>query len=120
MTRSQVIATWKSTSGAVLTFFPDQHFIAKGLDLSAFGDGCRNISGRGTWQFLSPQGVSGPNLNSYSKGNVLGLIFTSGIRTLCSGSGPQFTTWEPDSTVGLCLYVDPDSPCTGELFAKER
>lgn len=78
---------------------------------------CSTVSGYGTWQFLNSQGYSGSSLGYYVKGSVIGLIFTSPANSKC---GDQFTTWKQGPEVGLCLYLDPDSPCTGSVYTKER
>jgi hypothetical protein len=116
--RQDLIATWATKNGATLMFSAGQKFVANRLDLSAFGNQCRHVSGVGTWQFLNRHGSSGPSPGAYVKGNLIGLTFTRVVDSLCSGA--EFTTWRPNSVVGLCLYVDPDSPCTGDLFTKQK
>jgi hypothetical protein len=38
---------------------------------------CRDIRGTGTWQFLSPQGDSGPTLTTYPDSPCTGPVFTT-------------------------------------------
>jgi hypothetical protein len=100
-----------------MRFFADHQFIASGLNLSADGGNtCSDVTGAGTWQFLSPQGVSGPTLTTYAKGSVVGLIFNSPVS---SGCDTEFSSFEINPPLGLCLDLDPDSPCTGEVFTKK-
>ncbi len=117
LTSTDLTATWATPSGATLTFFSNHQFAANGLNLAAyFGDSCRNVTGSGTWQFLSPQGHSGPGPTSYAKGNVVSLVFNSPVSPLCNA---EFTSWEIKQSAGLCLDLDPDTPCTGALFSKK-
>jgi hypothetical protein len=67
---------------------------------------------------LSPQENSGPSLTTYSRGNLVGLTFMNPAHGPCGL--PQFTSWTSGGSVGLCLDIDPDSPCTGDLFLKKK
>src|SRR5215831_391814 len=84
LTSAELVAKWVSPSGASMRFFADHQFIASGLNLSADGGNtCGDVTGVGTWQFLSPQGVSGPTLATYAKGSVVGLMFNSPVSSGC-------------------------------------
>jgi hypothetical protein len=117
LTSADLTATWASPSGATLTFFPNHQFAATGLNLAAyFGASCRNVTGSGSWQFLSPQGHSGPSPTSYAKGNVVSVAFDGPVSPLCD---TEFSSWEINKPTGLCLDLDPDTPCTGDLYSKK-
>jgi hypothetical protein len=117
LTRAELVAKWVSPSGASMTFFADHQFTASGLNLSAEGgNACSDVTGTGTWQFLSPQGVSGHTLTRYAKGSVVQLGFNSPVPSGCDAG---FSSYEINPPVGLCLDLDPDSPCTGEVFTKK-
>ena len=118
LTKADLVGTWEGPDGATMKFLADQRLIVSGLDLAPyFGPhNCESVSGSGTWQFLSPQGDSGISPTAYSKGNLIGLNFNSPISSVCDA---EFTTWEINPPVGLCLDLDPDSPCTGNPLTKQ-
>jgi hypothetical protein len=119
LSSADLAATWASPDGGSITFASDNRFKASGLRFDKFWAGCAGrgkISGPGTWQFLSAQGDSG----MYSKGSLIGLYFAAvagGSSSLCLG-GITLTSWNVDSAPGLCLQMDPDTPCAGYIFKK--
>lgn len=117
LTRADLAGEWSSSHDATMTFYSDHRLKVSGLNLSAYlgGRNCKDISGSGTWQFLNSQGDSGSSLGSYTSGNQIALNFASPISPACDAS---FTSWEVDPPVGLCLDLDPDSPCSGDIFTK--
>jgi hypothetical protein len=112
LSTAELVGTWNGSEGS-MTFSLDHAFGGQELKLnSVSGLGCNKVSGRGTWQFLSPQGASGPRLTSFRRGNVIGLVFDGDL----SSCGFELTTWRSGNSVALCLYSDPDSPCITPLF----
>ncbi len=118
LTKADLVGTWIGPDGATMKFFADQTLIVSGLDFAPyFGPhNCESVYGSGTWQFLSPQGDSGISPTAYTTGNQIGLNFNSPISSLCDA---EFTTWEINPPVGLCLDLDPDDPCTGTPLTKQ-
>lgn len=109
---SELQGTWTGPLGSI-TFNTDRTF--DGHDLKLINSGCSSTSGTGTWQFLSPAGVSSLSPTLYKSGKLIGVDF-AGPRSSCNF---QLTTWEIDPPVGLCLYADPDSPCTSSPFRRK-
>jgi len=97
----------------------DHHFSAARIDLAPFFAGCHDLSGSGSWQFLSPAGDTGPGPGTYASGSQIAIVFASPVSGLCSGT-VTLTSWEIDPPAGLCLEFDPDSPCTGTPFTKRE
>ena len=122
LNKSDLVGTWTSSKEGKVTFGSDYKFIATDLRIgSYFSNRCQLVSGSGTWQFLSPQGASGPSLTSYIRGNLISLNFDSSTSVsafTCTGGGIELTSWKTNSPAGLCLDLDPDSPCTGSLFVR--
>ena len=114
LTRAELVGTWAGPDGATMTFRDDHTVTVRHLDTTPLSN-CRNVSADGTWQFLSPDGVSGPGLTGYSKGDLVGVAFSAQPILACSS---EFTSWEINPPVGLCLDLDPDSPCTGPVLTK--
>ena len=117
--------TWKSPNGGEIIFSGGgQRFSATNLRLDEYKAGpgsnreCAHVSGSGTWQFIGPQGESGP----YLSGNLLNLSFNSVTNPamLPCTTIVQFTSWEINPPLKLCFGLDPDSPCDGYIFTKER
>lgn len=117
ITSSALAGTWTAAAGATMMFSSSGQFAGHRLSLMPDTSGCGNVSGNGTWQFLNSQGYSPQHGQYYAKGNVIGIVFSSPVNAQC---GYEFTTWTQGSRVGLCLYLDPDSPCTGEVFMKKQ
>lgn len=125
---SQLAGTWISPEGSgAITFSADHSFEATRLNLNGlFGVTCLPAaSTSGTWEFLSPDGDSAPNLTQYSSGNVIALTFAgldSAPTSACTSawSQTQLTTWQINGPLGLCVDMDPDSPCTGEPWVWQK
>jgi hypothetical protein len=117
LTRAQIVGTWRGPLGSLI-FSKDQTFQADSLrSLESVGlEGCTQVSGGGTWQFLSNHGVSGHRLDQYSRGDLIGVELNASLEN-CSF---ELTTWEVSSPVGLCYYADPDSPCITPVFRKVK
>lgn len=119
---ADLVAQWVSPAGGSIAFASNYRFTATDLRLGKFWGFCAaagNISGSGTWQFLSPEGDSG----MYSKGNLVALYFnnTAGNpSTGCIAGALELTSWNTGSTTGLCVQFDPDTPCDGYVFQKTR
>ena len=113
----QLIGRWRAPGGATMTFTPSHQFTGARLDLFPGVRACIGVSADGTWQFLNSHGDSGPSLSSYAKGQVIAVNVANRRTAVCD---PQFTTWQQGSGTGLCLDLDPDNPCTGAVFAKDR
>jgi hypothetical protein len=111
---AQLIGRWRAPGGATMTFTPSHQFTGARLDLLPGVRACTGVSADGTWEFLNSHGDSGPSLSAYAQGQVIAVNLTNPHAT-CD---PQFTTWQQGSGTGLCLDLDPDSPCTGAVFAK--
>lgn len=122
LSSADLVAEWVSPAGGSIAFASNHQFTATDLRLGKFWGGCAeagNISVSGTWQFLSPQGDSGTG--RYSKGSLVALYFnnTAGNpSTGCTGGALELTSWNTDSTTGLCVQFDPDTPCDGYIFEK--
>ena len=105
--------SWAGEEG-VLTFSADHTFMGRNLQLSPSSSlGCDNLSGTGTWQFLSSKGVSAPSLIAIRQGDLIG-VDLNGL----SGCNFQLTTWRPNNVITLCLFSDPDSPCSTPVFKR--
>lgn len=116
LTTSELLGSWSNHHGSTITFYATHRFSATGINLTPNVQGCADASGPGTWQFLSPQGVSGKSLTSYAMGFQVLIEFDAQAFEKCSVS---LTSWEINPPVGLCLDFDPDSPCTGIPWTKE-
>lgn len=116
LTVNDVVGTWSNHKGSTITFQADGRFSAVGIDAGRFFQGCGNVSGPGSWDFLSAEGDSPPLGVTYTSGNQIGLSF-DGQNDSCDVS---LSSWEIDPPVGLCLDFDPDSPCTGVPWTKEH
>jgi hypothetical protein len=127
ITVSQLVGTWISSEGSgAITFRADGSFTATRLDLNGlFGQTCRPAaSASGTWEFLSPDGDS-PTLTEYSSGYVISLAFaglnsTSTQACALVWSLTELTTWQINGPLGLCVDMDPDSPCVGEPWVWQK
>lgn len=108
---SEVVGTWTGPLGTMI-FHADRTFEGQELKLNK---GCSGISGAATWQFLSSAGVSSSNPTFYKKGDLIAVDFI-GANSACSF---QLTSWEIKPPVGLCLDLDPDSPCSSSPFRRE-
>jgi hypothetical protein len=110
-----VVGMWSNHKGSTITFQADGRFSSVAMDLGWAPAGCRNVSGPGNWDFLSPEGDS-PSGDPYTSGNQIELSF-DGQNDSCDAS---LTSWEISPPVGLCLDLDPDSPCTGIPWTKDH
>ncbi len=120
LTSTDLTGTWSTPNGSLITFSADHRFSAARIDLAPLFSGCRDLSGSGSWQFLSPAGDTGPGLmTTYASGSQIAIVFASPVSGLCSDL-VTLTSWEIDPPVGLCLEFDPDSPCTGTPFTKKE
>lgn len=118
ITRAEVIGTWNGPNGAVMTFMANQTVTVRRLNLGWNPTAnCTNISAIGTWQFDSLQGASGNSRLAFSKSDILQIDFQAQPIEICSS---QFTTWELNGPLGLCLYLDPDSPCASGYVLRKR
>jgi hypothetical protein len=98
-----------------MTFLANRSFAGHNLNLNAaFGSGCPSVSGTGTWEFESPKGATGSSLKSYKRGKLISVAFQGHFRS-CNF---QLTSWEIDPPVGLCIFSDPDSPCSSPVFTR--
>jgi hypothetical protein len=75
--------------------------------------------------FESPDGDSDSDLPEYSSGNVVFLAVTSPTSTpilTCTGEFDliQLATWQINGPLGLCVDMDPDSPCAGEPWVWQK
>jgi hypothetical protein len=104
-----------------MSFMSDHSVVVRALNLGYVSPGgtCRSVSATGTWQFDSPQGASGIGLDTYRTGDIIQIEFPSSQPiTNCDS---QFTTWEINPPLKLCLYLDPDTPCgSSYTLVKER
>lgn len=114
---SQLVGIWTGEEGR-LAFNADHPLKVTALRLDSgtrFLTQCPfDWSGSGTWQFLSPQGVSGLTLTQYRRGSVVAVILpvcALDVTTWYDGHGPD--------PVSLCSYGEADDPCIGPLFYKE-
>jgi hypothetical protein len=128
ITVSQLAGTWTSAEGSgAITFYPNHTFAAARLDLDGlYAVTCHPPeSASGTWEFLSPDGASVPDLVEYSSGYIIGLTFAdlhSKPTSSCASvwGMTQLTTWQIDGPLGLCADLDPDSPCAGEPWVWQK
>jgi hypothetical protein len=128
LTTKQLAGTWVSPEGAgTITLYADHNFVATRLDLNGYlGASCQpTASASGTWQFLGSNGDPGPNMTTYSSGYVISLTvpgFTDYPQSSCVSVWGllQFTSWQINGPLGLCLYQDPDSPCAGEPWVWQK
>jgi hypothetical protein len=95
-------------------------FRAAELRLARFWAGCtksQEISASGTWQFLSPEGATSQGFGgAYLKGSLVYLTFNNSPTECLGGIG--LTSWNVGGASGLCLQMDPDTPCDGYIFDK--
>src|SRR5260370_10579155 len=118
--KADVVGSWSSPKGGEITFSGDQQFTATDLRLRPYyGAGCQDLSVAGTWQFIGPQGDSGRSLTAYTSGNFISLNFVAPGRGPCA-IGIELASWEVNPPLGLCLNLDPDSPCAGYVFVKSK
>jgi hypothetical protein len=119
---ADLVAVWTSPDGGSMSFTGDHRFTVTGLRIGQFWNACARgsrLSASGTWQFLNSQGDSGPGLNGYQQGSMVDLSFTgaTGAPAVgCTGGFLRFTSWNVGSAPGLCLQMDPDTPCDGYVF----
>lgn len=122
LTSTDLVAVWRSHDGGSIAFTSDHRFVATNLSLGKFWNGCAGagkISASGTWQFLSSQGDSSISFTGYSRGKMVGLSFdgAAGNPSIgCTGGAIKLTSWNVNSTPGLCLQMDPDTVCDGYVF----
>lgn len=118
---ARLIGTWVGSRGATMNFMADHTVVVRALNLGYVGPAgtCRSVSASGTWQFDGPQGASGISPDTYAKGNIIQVEFPpSQPITTCDS---QFTTWEINPPLKLCLYLDPDTPCgSSYTLVKQR
>jgi hypothetical protein len=123
LTVSQLAGAWVSPEGSgTITFYADHTFAAARLNLNGLsGLACQTTtSASGTWGFESPDGDAvSSDLTEYSSGNVVFLVFAgsaSAPYSACTSKwgSIQLTTWQVNGPLGLCVEMDPDSPCFGE------
>jgi hypothetical protein len=129
ITVSQLAGTWLSPEGSGgFTFYANHTYAATRVDLSGlFGVKCQPAaSASGTWGFESPDGdAMSTDLTAYSSGNVVFLTVTSPTSapiSTCTGSldSIQLATWQINGPLGLCVDMDPDSPCAGEPWVWQK
>ena len=114
---SDVIGIWTS-GGASLTFLANQDVSVRDLRLASFfGSSCQDLTGSGTWQFLSSTGDSGSSLSAIHKGSLISITLSDPNNMRCDGL--EFTSWKLHGSQGLCLSLDPDTPCTGYVFNRQ-
>lgn len=114
LSKAQVVGTWSNGHGSTISFYPNHQFAVVHMNTGDSRQGCGNVSGSGTWVFFGPQGDALPSDTEYSRGNEIALFFGSG-----SPCGADLTSWKTNS-LGLCLDIDPDYPCTGTPWEKEK
>jgi hypothetical protein len=123
LTVSQLAGAWVSPEGSgTITFYADHSFAAARLNLNGlWGQACQpTTSASGTWGFESPDGDAvSSDPTEYSSGNAVFLVFAGSASapysTCASKWGSiQLTTWQVNGPLGLCVEMDPDSPCFGE------
>ena len=122
MNPSDLVATWTSPDGGSMSFTGDHRFTVSGLRIGKFWNACASgtrLTASGTWQFLNSQGDSGSGLNGLQKGSMVDLSFagaTGNPAVNCTGGFLRFTSWDVGAARGLCLQLDPDTPCAGYIF----
>jgi len=125
LTSADLSTTWRSSDGGSITFAEDHQFSAIGLRLDKFWTGCSGfgeMSVSGTWKFLNSNGDSGPGLTGYPSGSLMSLDFSKASDSPslgCTGGGIDLTSWNVNSVAGLCLQMDPDTPCDGYIFVRQ-
>jgi hypothetical protein len=129
ITVSQLAGTWVSPEGSgTVTFGADHEFAATRLNLNGLsGSACQPAtSASGTWGFESPNGDAiSSDLTAYSSGNVVFLVFAglaSAPYSTCTGEWGtiELSTWQINGPLGLCVDLDPDSPCAGEPWVWQK
>ncbi len=122
LSSADLVAVWRSPEGGSIAFSGDHRFVATGLRLNKFWNGCAGtgrISASGTWQFLNSQGDSSVGSTGYSTGRLVDLSFdgAAGNPSIgCTGGAIKLTSWNVHSKPGLCLQMDPDTACDGYVF----
>jgi hypothetical protein len=101
---------WVSGDGASITFKTTGTFTATRVDFGkALPRSCGVVSGAGTWQ-----------LGSGAQANIVTLYFTR-MPTSPDCTGAEFltmTSWDTGSARGLCVQLDPDTPCNEYIFTE--
>jgi hypothetical protein len=128
LSASQLAGSWVSPEGSgTITFYDDYTFTATRLDLNGLlGVRCRPAaSASGTWVFESPDGSAEQDRPQYPSGNVVFLTvasIASAPSSTCTGllNGIQLSTWQINGPLGLCVDLDPDSPCAGEPWVWQK
>lgn len=99
-----------------MVFHKDYTFNAVAMETDPVLPKCTSVSGTGEWEFTNAHGNTPPPGVTYKSGNQIFLAF-DGQNDTCNA---ELTTWEINPPVGLCLDLDPDSPCTGTPWTMDR
>ena len=114
---TDIPGTWVSGDGASITFTGAGVFTAAKFDFRKAISACGVLSGTGTWQLHNPSDDYPPS-PAGSPTNLVDLTFTSvSPPGSCSGGIIEMTSWYT-SKPGLCVQIDPDTPCDGYVFTK--
>lgn len=114
--------TWVSSDGASITFTGDGTVTATKFDfykvIPKAISACGVLSGTGRWQLHDPS-TDYPAAPAGSPTNLVDLTFTSlSPPSTCTDEAIEMTSWDTGSKPGLCVQVDPDTPCNGYVFTK--
>jgi hypothetical protein len=116
---ASLLGTWVSSDGASITFSGADSFAATRFNYANVIPTCGVMSGTGTYQFIGPDGrsvaSSGPGTT------MIGLFLDDDASTTgqCTSAAFELTAWDVGSKAGLCVQVDPDTPCDGYIFTKQ-
>ena len=114
--------TWVSGDGASITFASDGVVSATKFDfykvIPEAISACGVLSGTGRWQLENPS-AGYPPAPAGSPTNLVDLTFTSLLpQGPCTMEIIAMTSWDTGSKPGLCVQMDPDTPCDGYVFTK--
>lgn len=130
VTRTDLMGTWTDHDGGSMTFRADQNVTVHRLDVTDMSDSggksCGFVSGSGTWQFDSNEGVSGPTPTSYTASTFLEIDLSQPVSELCGAlsyvSAPSASLLTSSSPLELCLYLGGnvcDGPGSVRVGARE-
>lgn len=114
---AELHGTWLSSDGSSITFTGVNSFAAARIDYGRYvSPSCGLVSGSGTWEFINSDGQS--VTSTAADTNLIGLFFATVSPAGSCGPTLQLASWDAGSDPGLCLQIDPDTPCTGYVFDK--
>jgi hypothetical protein len=109
--------TWVSGDGASVTFTGDNTFTAIKFDYRKAIPSCGVLSGLGTWRLHNPSDDY-PPAPAGTPTNLVDVTFTSVSPPGSCRGILEMISWDTGSTPGLCVQMDPDTPCDGYVFTK--